>query len=70
MGLKDWKQKRKIRKLERADKYDLLEAKLKDELLKVNDVRSDDFKNIRAELKEINTIRAESRESKRRISTL
>ena len=68
MGFKEWKKKRKLRKLERADQYDLLEAKLKAELLKIDDVQSEDFRKVRQELKEINVIRAESRESKRRIS--
>ena len=58
---------RKEKRAAKRDPYDILEEKLQKKLL-VTDVDADEFEMIQNRLKSNNTMRAESRESKRRIS--
>lgn len=71
MGFKDWlksrKEKKVAKKEAKRDPYDILERKLQMELIKT-DMGTERFETIRKELKDVNIMRGESRESKRRIS--
>ena len=65
--LKAWKEKRKVKKEANRDLYDVEEERLK-KMLKELQPGTSEYKEIQQELKDTNCIRAESRESKRRIS--
>lgn len=67
MDFKAWKEKRKAKKYERKDPYDKEELRL---LTRLNSLTmgTEEYKECQAELKNINAMRSESRESKRKIS--
>ena len=67
MGFKEFKEKRRKIKEERRDPYDKEEIKI---LMKMKATKpgTEEYKELQQELKSINQIRAESRESKRKIS--
>ena len=70
MGYKDWKAKRKCRKEEkeaRKDPYTILERQLLNRCIAA-EKGTDTFKELQSELKNVNIMRAESTESKRKIS--
>lgn len=61
------REKRKVKREERQDLYDKIELKLKRKLNEL-EVGTEEYDRVQKELREINQIREESRESKRRIS--
>lgn len=67
MNLNEWKKKRKSAKERKKDPYDKEELRL---LLRMQKLTpgTDEYRECQAELRNINQSRAESRESKRRIS--
>ena len=66
MGFKEWRMKRKLKKEEKRP-YDVLERDVLDSL-KSAMPGTDEYDRLQSELKNTNIMRAESKESKRRIS--
>lgn len=67
MNVKDWMKRRKERKEGKKDPYDKEELRLLLRLQKLNP-GTEEYKEAQAELKNINQMRGESRESKRKIA--
>lgn len=67
MNMKQWKAKRRARKEARRDPYDRQEIRILDELEKL-DVKDPEYSRLQTLLKTTNTMRSESRESRRRLT--
>lgn len=67
MNFKKRRENRKAKKEAKRDPYDILERRLQLKLLEMESGTAE-FQEIQKELKEVNASRAESRESKRKIS--
>ena len=64
--IKEWRENRKKKKIEKADPYDREELRLLMKL-KTKTPGTDEYRELQTELKNVNIMRSESRESKRRI---